>query len=107
MVGVVYHQIAVEAQLRGSGVPPLAPQVRGYPGAQLVYGEGLDHVVVAAGGKALYLVALLHPGREEDDGAGDIFAYPAADFQPVHVGHVHVQQYGVRPLLGLTHGLLA
>ena len=90
-VGVVDGQGAVEANLAGRHVAALAPQVRVHARGQLAGREGLDDVVVGAGGETAQLVALFDPRGEEDDGAGDVRAYHAADLQPVYVRHADVQ----------------
>lgn len=106
-VGVVYGQRAVKAHLAGGHVPLFPAQVRVHARGQLAGGEGFDDVVVSSGGKAPELIALLHTRREEDDGAGDVLAYQAADLQPVYVGQPHVQQYQVGLGACGAHGLHA
>lgn len=106
-VGVVYDELPVEAELRGCAAAALAAQVGVHARGELFEGEGLDDVVVAAGGEAAELIGLLDAGGEEDDGAGDVLADTAADLEAVEAGHIDVEQDEVGRASGLADGFLA
>src|SRR5699024_8437430 len=67
-VRVVDGQPAVHAHHGSAGAPGFAPEMRGHPRGQLVDGEGLEHVVIPAAGKAAELVGILHAGGQKQNG---------------------------------------
>ena len=106
-VGVIHGERAVEAHLARGHVALFAPEMRVHSRGELAGGEGLHDIVVRPGGEAAELVALLDAGGEEDNGAGDVRAYRAADLEPVYVGHSDVEQYEVGLHPGGADGIRA
>ncbi len=49
-------------------------------------------IMVGAGSEPVELVDILHARRKENDRAAKVLANTAAKLEPVHAGHVHVEQ---------------
>jgi len=105
--------LGLEAASRGlrvaivlNRVPPGAAQEGTQPGHDLLQGEGLGHVVVAACGQPGHAVLDGVLGRQEQDRhVRAVAAHPAHDLQSVEVGKHDVQDDDVGvDLLGGAHG---
>src|SRR5690606_16904413 len=77
-------------------------------GLQLLELEGLDHIVVSAGGQPLDLVLPVAPGRQDEDGEAAVHAAQLADqVQSTHAGQSQIDDGNIMVvLLGAVQPLL-
>src|SRR5690606_19661683 len=69
-------------------------------GLQFLELEGLDHIVVGAGGQPLDLVLPVAPGRQDEDGKAAVHAAQLADqVQSTHAGQSQIDDGNIMVVL--------
>ena len=70
--------------------------MRLYARAQFVQAEGLYDIVVPADPETGNFIRIVHARSQKEYGTAHMVPDPLADFQPVHIRHVDVQQDHIR-----------